>query len=335
MQNKTQFLAAALLLAQPSVSYSFDISPFQVGDSLNTTEAKDILQRFKSRPEQPWIAPSRSELPTDETIAYGLKILTHTSEIVGPQAPNPTLRYSRTNLNCVACHQPGESGLPGTRKYSLPWTNVMNDYPTLDVKSMRIISLEDRILGMLGGGPVKMTKDSREMKAIMAYLTWLSSKAKPGMRMNGTGYFEAKLPTRAANPLAGKALYKVHCMACHGPKGLGMRRPNFDTGGGYLFPPIAGDDTYDDGGHMYMIPLLAKFIYTNMPLGVTPEKPKLTRGEALDIAAYINSDLPRFHSLKRGEFYPNPLFRPKGFAIPKLFPNDPEAFHKAKFGPFE
>ncbi|MNE54515.1 hypothetical protein D3C80_1492980 [compost metagenome] len=97
---------------------------------------------------------------------------------------------------------------------------------------------------------------------------------------------------------------------------------------------MAGDDTYDDGGHMYMVPLLTRFIHANMPLGSSAAAPQLTVEEAYDIAAYINSELPRRHAPQRVGAYPDSAFRPAGFAIPEHFPNDPEGYRRARFGPF-
>ena len=59
--------------------------------------------------------------------------------------------------------------------------------------------------------------------------------------------------------------------------------------------------------------LLASFIFGTMPLGATPEKPLITVEQAYDIAAYVNSVLPRRHDPKRNTHYPNPLFRPESF----------------------
>lgn len=308
------------------------------GTRPGTQDAAEILKSDEARPEQPFVIPNAQDIPVREAgdlIRYGIEILQHTSRIVGPNAPDPALRYSRNNLDCTNCHEAGPSGLPGTKPFALPFANVVNDYPKLDVKSMRVISIEDRVAGMLGAGAVKVTPEKREMRAVVAYLKWLNSTAAPNQRMHGAGLIrDVAWPSRAADPEHGARLYAENCAACHGPEGLGQRNPDFDQGGGYAIPPIAGDDTYDDSGHMYMVPLLTRFLAANMPFGSTAEAPQLSVEDAYDIAAFVNSALPRGRAPNRTALYPDPAFRPQGFAIPENFPGDQEGYRAARFGPY-
>lgn len=122
---------------------------------------------------------------------------------------------------------------------------------------------------------------------------------------------------------------------CHAANGSGKPQADFAQGGGYIFPPVAGNDTYTDGGDMYMVPMLTRFIHANMPLGSSAAAPTLSVDEAFDIAAYINSALPRKHALKRTSLYPDPAFRPEGFAIPELFHGNEAAYRAARFGPYK
>lgn len=181
-------VAAALCFTE--ARRAADVTPFKPGDRVDTQVAKALLERYDARPIQPWVVQEQRDLPTGargELIKYGIEILTHTSRVIGPNAPIRSHRYSGNNLNCINCHQVGPSGLPGAKPFALPYVNVANDYPKLNIRTMRIVSLEDRILQMCGKGAVPMVEDSREMKAIVAYMTWLDSKAKPNMRMGGTG----------------------------------------------------------------------------------------------------------------------------------------------------
>jgi cytochrome c len=305
--------------------------------SIDTVTASALLHAYQARPVQPWRMPDANEIPQNaegKQIRDGMALLQQTTRLAGPLAQDPSKRYSRNNLNCVNCHQAGPSGLPGTKPYALPLVNVLNDYPKLDPKSMRMISLEQRVAGMFGKGEVALTAQTPELQAILAYLRWLGSKAEPGQAMTGSGLKEIPLPRRAADPERGRGLFAAQCAKCHGASGEGTPAVDFASGGGYLFPPVAGDDTYDDGGHMYMVPLLTRFIHANMPLGSSAGAPQLSVDEAYDIAAYINSELPRRHAPQRIGAYPDSAFRPAGFAIPEHFPNDPEGYRRARFGPF-
>ena len=293
------------------------LAPFCFGlsDPLTTDQATIFLSHYLQKPIQNWpkTIPTESDIPAGEhgdLIRQGIKLLEHTSKYAGPKAINPNNRLSQNNLNCVQCHVPGTSGLPGTRAGQLPYINVVHEYPKLDVKSMKVISLQDRIRGMFGGGNGRLTDDSFQMKAMMAYFSWLGSYSKSGARMNGTFLKPLPLPKIAASPKRGKPLYIKNCATCHGDKGLGVETMDFDKGGGYLMPPLAGNDTYTDGGHMYLIPIMARFIYGYMPLGATSEKPQLAPQDAYDIAAYINTDLPRKKDANRKNHYPNNAFRP-------------------------
>jgi thiosulfate dehydrogenase len=60
-----------------------------------------------------------------------------------------------------------------------------------------------------------------------------------------------------------------------------------------------------------MVPVLASFIYVNMPYGKSSfNKPALSVGDAYDIAAYINTNLPRKYHPDRSKEFPDTAFRP-------------------------
>ena len=331
--------ALAWIAALPSVG-ALDLARHPVGSSVaDSAVAAEIFRQAEARPVQPFALPSLDELPSGaagEQVRYGMALLQRSSELIGPRQPDAALRHSRNDLNCVACHQAGPSGLPGSKPFSLPLVNVRNDYPKLDPKSMKVTSIEMRIAGMLGPGATPIKVDSREMQAMVAYIAWLGSKSQPGRAMAGTGLNEAiAMPARAANVGNGGTLYAAKCGVCHGAQGLGLKNGGFERGMGYQFPPIAGDDAYDDGGHMYMVPLLTRFLRTNMPLGANAEQPLLSVDDAYDIAAFVNTELPRKHSTTRPALYPDPRFRVSGFAIPENFPGDDAAYRKARLGPFD
>lgn len=329
--------SCAAIMSMSFMAMAFDVSPHEVGDSLSTEEAKELMASYKARPVQPWQESEEDDIPSGpqgDQIRYGLNILRDTSMLVGKNAPDPSKRMAWSNLNCVNCHQAGDSGLPGTRPYAIPLVNAVNDYPKFDIKSGKIISLEQRVIGMFGAGEVKITPDTPELKGIMAYLTWLARDTRPGEAMEFTGFLPMEADGLAGDPQRGKALYAEKCLVCHGEGAAGVENANFDAGGGYEFPPIAGE-AYGNGGHMFAVPLLARYIRAVMPLGVSYENPELSPQEALDIAAYINDDLiPRPQTANRNSLYPDPEFRPGGFALPENY-SSTEEYLRAKNGPFE
>lgn len=336
-------LLALLLLGSlglVKVAQAFDVAPYKTGDVLSTVEAQGLMARYAARPQQPWREPDEARIPTGaagEQIRDGIDLMRNTSQRVGNMAPDLSKRLSWNSLNCVNCHQAGPSGLPGTKKFTLSLINAINDYPKFDPKSGKIISLEQRTIGMFGPGSIKMTAEIPEFQAIMAYLRWLAKDSTQDAGMIGSGLMPIQAISRPADPVAGRKLYLLKCQACHGVDAKGQAKPDFASGGGYLFPPLAGDGAYDNAGHMFAIPLLARYIRASMPLGTTWDRPQLTVAEALDIAAFVNDDAtPRKQNPNRMKLYPNPVFRPQGFAIPENFVGQPpDAYKRAKFGPFK
>jgi len=330
------FSVAVLALG---TAQAFDTAPHRVGDSLDTAAAQALLARYEARPKQPWREPDEARIPRGPEgaqIRDGIDLLRNTSRRVGKLAPDAAKRMNWNSLNCVNCHQAGPAGLPGTKMFALPLINAVNDYPKFDIKAGKVISLEQRALGMFGAGAVPIKADTPEFQAVMAYLRWLGRETVPDAAMVGSGLMQLQPVARAADPMHGKALFESKCQACHGADAAGQRQPDFAVGGGYLFPPLAGDDTYDNAGHMFAVPLLARYIAASMPLGASHDKPQLTAAEALDIAAYVNDDsTPRRQNPNRPKLYPDAALRPQGYAIPEHYAGQPpEAYRRAKFGPF-
>ena len=329
-------LLAGLALGPAQAS---DMAAPRVGDSLPTAAAQAQLARYEARPRQAWREPDEARIPPGPEgaqIREGIDLMRNTSRRVGKLAPDPARRMNWNSLNCESCHQPGPSGLPGTRMYALPLVNAVNDYPKFDIKSGKVISLEQRALGMFGAGAVPIDAATPEFQAILAYVRWLGRETVPGAAMVGSGLLPIAPLARAADPRRGKALFEARCQACHGADATGQRQADFDAGGGYRFPPLAGDDTYDDAGHMFAVPLLARYIKASMPFGATYDKPQLSDAEALDIAAYVDDDAtPRRHNPNRARLYPDAALRPQGFATPEQYAGQPPgAYLHAKFGPF-
>lgn len=337
---RTRLLPALLwLFGAPAAFAANDVSPHQVGDALDTAAAQALLARYDARPRQPWREPDEARIPPGpegDRIREGIDLLRHTSRRVGLLAPDAGKHMNWNSLNCVNCHQAGPSGLPGSKPHALPLVNAVNDYPKFDIKSGKVISLEQRTIGMFGAAPVRITPDTPELQAILAYLRWLAADTRPGQAMEGAGLLPLPPVAQAADPVRGAALYAAKCQLCHGADAQGQRQPDFAQGGGYIFPPLAGDDTYDDAGHMFAVPLLARYLVASMPLGASWQQPQLTPQQALDIAAYVNADgMPRRQNPNRLKLYPDAALRPQGFAIPERFAGQPpEAYLRAKHGPF-
>lgn len=334
-------LSAILVLLWPfAESAAMDVSPYKVGQTLTPAQARELKQRFADRKVQAWRAsPDAATIkdrPDADLINYGIQVLDKTAATIGPLAKTADKRYSGNNLNCSSCHLKGDNGLPGTKYFGIPFSNVMNDYPNFRARSMNVGSAADRVNGCMTrsmGNGRPLPEDSREMQAILAYFKWLAEGTEPGMAMQGVGLPKLKLPARAADPGKGKTLYGQFCASCHSEDARGTPSPQYAQAGGYLFPPLGGDDSFNNGAGMSRLMTAARFVHANMPLGTTSDKPALTVEQAYDVAGYIES-LPRPERPGREHDFPDPEFRPADYPVPAYFKGDAAALEKARFGPF-
>ncbi|BDL79730.1 hypothetical protein THJ026_00430 [Campylobacter jejuni] len=116
-----------------------------------------------------------------------------------------------------------DNGLPGTKKYVIPFLNILNNYPRLDIETMKIISVEDRIRGMGGTDSHRFPNDSKEMKAILAYFKWLKEAygIKDGVKLKGDFFAKMNFPNRPADPVRGKSSLKKIALLAMAKEDLG------------------------------------------------------------------------------------------------------------------
>jgi thiosulfate dehydrogenase len=131
----------------------------------------------------------------------------------------------------------------------------------------------------------KIPKDSKEMKAFVSYLEWLSRYAPEDGKLEGLGYSSIEIPNRPIDYNNGEEIFKSKCALCHGVNGEGVKSNDSPV---YIYPPLWGNDSYNNGAGMTRVITAAQFIKTNMPFGATYENPILTDEECYDVAGYIN-----------------------------------------------
>ena len=149
--------------------------------------------------------------------------------------------------------------------------------------------IEDRInecmQRSMNGAPLPM--DSAEMIAMAAYLRSLGSQYEAmGRRAEGTsgaGRLQRAIAQGRRRGRAGRVRREVQHLS------MATMVPGFllpkTAPKGYLFPPLWGPDSFNDGAGMHRVLTAARFIKARMPLG----EPDLTDDEAFDVAAYINN----------------------------------------------
>ncbi|MFZ5972561.1 MAG: c-type cytochrome [Bacteroidota bacterium] len=233
-----------------------------------------------------WMAPVEAAIPHDERgeeIKYGRELIAHTAEYLGP---NGTVRAISNGMNCQNCHLDA-----GTKPFGNNYSAVASTYPKFRARSGTEETIEKRVNDCfersLNGQALEV--DSREMKAIVAYINWLGKGVPRGETPTGAGLVELAFLDIAADPLKGRILYDEKCVVCHGKNGEGVKNPEAKS---WTYPPLWGEKSYNDGAGLYRLSRFAGYIKANMPLGATFEEPQLTDEEAWHIAAYVNS-MPR------------------------------------------
>lgn len=190
---------------------------------------------------------------------------------------------------------------------------------------MRINGCFERSLNGEGPGD-----SSREMKAMIAYIKWIGNKTKQDTRnVFGTATEELPFLARAADTIKGKDIFMAQCSVCHGENGEGKL---LEGGREYLYPPLWGKDSYNNGAGIYQLSKFAGFIINNMPFGTTYQKPFLSNPQAWDVAAYINSrPRPAFKDLQKD--WPDISGKPVDYPFGPYSDSFSENQHK--YGPFK
>lgn len=279
-----------------------------------------------------WRVPDPASLPDDKygkLVREGKALVERTFATLGPEVADPAKRYAGNNLACASCHLDG-----GSKKFGNGFVGTFADYPQYRPREDAVQTIEERINGCLersmNGRPLPV--DSREMKAMTAYMKFMSSGVPVTAEVDGRGLPKVALLDRAADPVQGRAVYDQYCVACHGADGAGKRVGVQGDAQGYLFPPLWGPDSYNDGAGMARVIMAARFIRGNMPKGATHEAPQLSDAQALDVAAYINSQ-PRPARAGLEADFPARHNKPADAAFPPYRAGFTAAQHK--YGPFK
>ena len=240
-------------------------------------------------PDPAWQVPDASALPAGiwkDTVLYGRQLFVETPSLIGPEVATPAMRYAGNNLSCQSCHL-----LAGTQRFALPMIGVYAAFPAWLARENEVRTIEDRIQGCmersLNGRA--LPPDGREMKAMVSYLQFLSTGVAVGRSVEGRGTPALPLLDRAADVARGRAVYAATCQVCHQADGQGLRKGKPGDAAGYLYPPLWGPDSFNDGAGMHRLIASANFIRANMPFGATSTAPILSVEDAWDVAAYINS----------------------------------------------
>lgn len=215
-------------------------------------------------------APAPREIPSGpfgDTIRLGRTLFDETNT-------HPlTKRFVRNALTCASCHPDSGAATSGSTLIG-----AATAYPAWSPREQAVVTLEDRVLNcfMRSMNGTRPPNGSRPAVAITAYLTWLSAGMPLAMNehyprgprsFGKLAVFEADVSLER-----GRATFEARCAACHGKDGDGE-------------PPLWGPRSYNAGAGLADVEKLAGWVQAMMP----PGDATLTDAEAIDVAAYVNS----------------------------------------------
>ena len=273
-----------------------------------------------------WEAPEVQSILKEsnyEDLQYGLDLIAHTADYLGPQG---IVKPISNGMNCQNCHLAGAS-----KPFGNNYSAVASTYPKFRARSGAAETIVKRVNDCfqrsLNGQELDST--SREMKAIIAYIIWLGQAVPKGKTPKGSGLLKLKYLNRAADPDSGKVVFLTKCQSCHGSDGQGLPMPE---GNGRQYPPLWGEHSFNEGAGLYRLSNLAGYAKANMPLGASYSNPQLTDSEAWDVAAYINSQPRPKHPFLKTD-WPKIDGKPFDHPFGPYVDSFPEIQHK--LGPFQ
>ena len=213
--------------------------------------------------------------PNADQLILGMRLMTETKTLLPDHVGN--------EMSCASCHLDG-----GTVAMGSPFNGVAALFPMNNPRAGRVISLEERLNGcfLRSMNGTRLADDSKDMKAMIAFMTWMKGDAAADGKIpgRGIGAVDAGL---IPDPVRGKALFETNCAVCHGSDGQGMKSDD----GGWLFPPLWGDASFNIGAGIARTFTAASFVKANMPIAHTTKYPQgqggLSDQDVVDIAEYF------------------------------------------------
>ena len=245
--------------------------------------AATTAEPIKTAATNYWAAPdvnSITDAKQKEQVVYGKELIAHTAKYLGPKGSVSKLS---NGMNCQNCHLQA-----GTAVFANNYGSVASLYPKLRARSGQVEDINKRVNDCfersLNGKA--LSKTSKEMQAITAYINFVGSNVEKGKKAEGSGLKELPWLDRAADAEKGWAVYTANCQSCHQANGEGVFTADKTE---YIYPALWGKSSFNDGAGLYRISNFAKYVKYNMPQGVTHLRTTLTDEEAWDVSAFIIS----------------------------------------------
>ena len=250
------------------ISIAFAIGPFLWPKS----EEEQKLEEFHTSTPIDLVDPEMAPPEIKPLVMQGFNILRECKKNL-PE-------YAKDGVNCTNCHFAAGNTLGGTNN-GISLVGATKHYPFKPPGEDGLITIEDRINGcfLKSMNGKALPAKSQEMRAIVAYLTWISSPVK-NIPITWRG-LPPLYSNHTPNRQKGAQLFAAHCAECHGKNGEGQERSE-----ALSYPTLWGPHSFNAPDGMNKFPTLTSFIYFNMPY----KDPFLTLDEALDIAAFLVSE---------------------------------------------
>lgn len=275
-----------------------------------------------------WTAPSlftdRSVQGEDRALViYGEDLIANTSRYLGP---NGSVAQVTNGMNCQNCHLNA-----GRKTWGNNYGAVAANYPKFRDRSGTIETVYKRVSDCMERSlnGKALDSNSREMKAMIAYIKWVGYAVPKDSTPKGTGIKPPEYPDRAANPEKGLVVYTAKCQSCHGANGQGLMAADAKS---YTYPPLWGEHSYNIGAGLFRLSRFAGYVRNNMPFNqATHRAPVLTDEESWDVAAFVNSRPRPTKDLSKD--WPNISKKPIDHPFGPYTDGFTEEQHK--FGPFK
>jgi thiosulfate dehydrogenase len=262
------------------------VSVVMLSETIKSFQPANDIALPSSIKDSTWIPPSLfTDFKLDgeerDRVIYGEDIIANTSRYFGPHG---SLAQITNGMNCQNCHLNA-----GKKNWGNNYSAVFSTYPKFRERSGAIESIYKRVSDCfersLNGTTIDST--SKEYQAIYAYIKWLGQGVKKNQKPVGIGIEKLSFMDKAADPANGKEVYTAQCQSCHGTNGEGQFNLN---GISYIYPPLWGEHSYNDGAGLFRLSSFAGYVKNNMPFNLASHSnPKLTNEEAWDVAAFVNS----------------------------------------------
>lgn len=263
-----------------------------------------------------------SDQALKKQLEYGKELIAHTAKYLGP---NGSVKKITNGMNCNNCHLDA-----GTKAWGNNYGSVKSMYPKLRARSGQVEDLYKRISDCMERSLNGQTleKDSKEIKAMIAYIEFIGTNVPKGEEAKAAGIYNLEFLERAANPAKGKILYNKLCLRCHQANGQGTMNPEKTE---YTYPPLWGNNSFNQGAGLYRISRFAGYIKYNMPQGATYANSLLSDEQAWDIAAYVATQPRPIKDFSQD--WPDISKKPVDHPFGPFSDKFSEKQHK--FGPFE